>query len=588
MRKTKIVCTLGPATDSTKVLREIILAGMNVARFNFSHGTHPEQLKRYKMLKSLREELQIPVAALLDTKGPEIRLGKFKGDKVMLQTDQLFVLTPRKVEGDETVASISFSSLYEDVTVGSRILIDDGKIEMIVTEVRGEDIVCQVINGGSVSNNKGLNVPGVFLSMPYLSTRDREDILFGIENGFDFIAASFTRSANDINDIRSLLMENGGENIKIIAKIENQEGVTNIDEIVAASDGIMIARGDLGVEIDYAEIPIVQKNLIKRCYLSGRPAITATQMLDSMMTNPRPTRAEISDVANAIYDGTSAIMLSGETAAGKYPVESVRTMEAIASRTEEDIRYYNRFKSRQTGEGRLAVTDAVAHATCTTAMEIGADAIITVTRSGETARMLCKYRPQTPIVACVMDEQTSRQLNLSWGVSPICMEYANSTDEMIEKSVDAAQEKGLVNDGDIVVITAGVPVGVSGTTNMLKAHLVGDALASGTGVGENNISGQVCVCLNTEDVKQKFKAGDILVVTSTNNDMLDEMRDAAAIITEEGGTANHAAIVGLTLNKPVIVGVAGAVKVLEDGQKIVVDAKRGVIRGMPKHPEKVH
>ncbi|MDL2293454.1 pyruvate kinase [Ruminococcaceae bacterium OttesenSCG-928-D13] len=580
MRKTKIVCTLGPATDRDGVLREMILAGMDVARFNFSHGTHAEQQKRLEMLRANREDLGLPVAALLDTKGPEIRLGDFKDGAATLKTGQVFVLTPRDVLGDETVAAITFKNLYADVSVGSRILLDDGKIEMVVSEIRGQDIICKVLNGGAISNHKGINAPGVHLSMPYLSSQDRADILFGIEQGFDIIAASFTRNAQDINDIRQLLVENGAPDIKIIAKIENQEGVSNIDEILTASNGIMIARGDMGVEIDFTEIPIIQKKLIERCYNSGRPAITATQMLESMMTNPRPTRAEITDVANAIYDGTSAIMLSGETAAGSYPVEAVRTMAAIAERTESDINYPELFRLRISHDARLSITESVAHASCTTAMDTGADAIITVTASGETARMLCKYRPSTPIIACVMSEQIARQLNLSWGITPITMPYANNTDEMIDYSVAAALKAGLVREGDLVVITAGVPVGVSGTTNMMKAHLIGDVLASGVGISRHNVTGHIRVCLDAADLKNKFKPGDVLVTASTGNQMLEAMREAAAIITEEGGMNSHAAIVGLTLDKPVIVGVHGATQ-LKDGQLVSVDSRRGVIRAMP-------
>lgn len=582
MRKTKIVCTLGPATDKEGVLRAMMLAGMDVARFNFSHGDHDEQLIRLQQLRKLQAELDLPVAALLDTKGPEIRLGNFTNGKVLLQTGQMFVLTPRDIPGDETVSSITFKNLYQDVSVDSRILLDDGKLEMIVTEVRGEDILCKVLNGGELSNHKSVNVPGVHLSMAYLSPQDKADLLFGAKNGFDFVAASFTRSARDIQDIRHLLDENGGEKIRIIAKIENQEGVDNIDEILAVANGLMVARGDMGVEIDFTEIPILQKRLIRRCYSSGRPAITATQMLDSMITHPRPTRAEITDVANAIYDGTSAIMLSGETAAGQYPLESVRTMAAIAERTESEISYRNLFKARAASETHLSVTAAVAHATCTTAIDTSADCILTVTNGGETARMLSKYRPPMPIIACVVDDQTRRQLNLSWGITPIVMPYANNTDELIDLAVQAAQRAGLVRDGDLAVITAGVPVGVSGTTNMLKVHLVGDMLLAGVGINNQNAIGSVCVCLDSDDIRLKFRSGDVLVTKATDNDMLDAMRMASAIITEEGGMNSHAAIVGLTLDKPVILGATGATHKLEDTQVVSVDSKHGIVRAMPQ------
>ncbi len=582
MRKTKIVCTLGPETDREGVLRGMILAGMNVARFNFSHGTHAEHAKRLVLLEALRKELNMPVAALLDTRGPEIRLGMFRGGQAKLVAGQSFMLTGREMEGDAAAATITFKNLWQDVRAGQSILMDDGLIELEVTGISGTDILCEVKNGGIIRDQKGVNVPGAQLSMPFVSPADRDDILFGATHGFDFIAASFTRSAADVLDIRRLLAENGGEHIRIIAKIENQQGVPNIDEILAVSDGVMVARGDMGVEIDFTEIPIIQKRLIERCYRSGRPAITATQMLESMVANPRPTRAEITDVANAIYDGTSAIMLSGETAAGQYPVESVRTMAAIAERTEGDISYATRFNSHlHDEESRLTVTGAVAHATCATAIDTGAKAILTVTCSGETARQLSRYRPGTPIIACVMDEYVWRQMALSWGVTPIVMPYASSTDEMISMSVKAAQDAGLLKDGDLVIITAGLPVGIAGTTNMLKAHLVGDALVSGAGVGAKNASGRVCLVHNAVDLDAKFKPGDVLVAPFTSNEMLAAMKDAAAIITEEGGMGSHAAIVGLTLEKPVVVGAVGAVAKLRDGMMVTVDTEHGIVREMP-------
>lgn len=581
MRKTKIVCTLGPATDTGEVLRDMILAGMDVARFNFSHGTHDEHKVRLEKLSTLRTELGIPVAALLDTRGPEIRLGDFTGGGADLVTGQKFVLTSRDVMGDDTTASVTFKNLYQDVTVGSRLLFDDGKIELSVSEIRGTDIICDVLNNGHISNHKGVNAPGIHLSMPYLSPSDRADLLFGLQSGFDFIAASFTRSARDVLDIRQLLDENGGENMKIIAKIENQEGVANIDEILSAADGIMIARGDMGVEIDFTEIPILQKQLIEKCYRSGRPAITATQMLDSMMQNPRPTRAEITDVANAIYDGTSAIMLSGETAAGLYPVQAVHTMAAIAERTESDISYTSRIMMRRRGDdAHLTVAGAVAHATCTTAIDTCAKAILTVTQSGETARLLSKYRPPTPIIACVMDDQICRQLSLSWGILPLIMPYAGDTDELISLSTATAAEAGLVEDGDLLVITAGVPVGISGTTNMMKVHLVGDALITGVGIGGENAIGPVRIISSSTDLAG-FNHGDILVASSTTNAMLDAIREAAAVITEEGGTGSHAAIVGLTLGKPVIVGATGATARLTEGMRVTVDPQHGIVRELP-------
>ncbi len=582
MRKTKIVCTLGPATDHDGVLREMIDAGMDVARFNFSHGGHNEHLGRFKLLQKEREAAGKPVAALLDTRGPEIRLGNFEGGKAHLKKGQEFTLTPREVMGSASMASITYKNLWQDVAEGGRILLDDGLIGLTVCRLAGEDIVCRVENGGPVSDHKGVNVPGARLSMPYIGQADRADLIFGIETGFDFVAASFTRSAADILDLKKLLGENGGENIKIIAKIENREGVNNIDEILAVADGIMVARGDMGVEIDFTEIPILQKRLIEKCYRSGRPVITATQMLESMMENPRPTRAEITDVANAIYDGTSAIMLSGETAAGKYPAESVRTMAAIALRTESDIPYAGNFNMHlHDEEARMTVTGAVAHATCDTAIDTGAAAILTVTCSGETARQLSRHRPPTPIIACVMDGGVCRQLALSWGVTPIVMPYAVNTDEMIALSVAAATKAGLVEDGNLVIITAGLPVGISGTTNMMKAHLVGDALVTGAGVGLKNAVGSACLAGSLADLKAKFRAGDVLVAGHTTNDMLFAIKEAAAVITEEGGMGSHAAIVGLTLEKPVIVGAVGAMNKLRDGMRISVDAEHGIVREMP-------
>ena len=579
MRKTKIVCTLGPATDSEDTLRRMVEAGMNVARFNFSHGTHEDHRTRLEMLRRVRAELKQPIAALLDTKGPEIRLRDFAGGRVTLKTGDNFVLTTREVEGTAEICSITYRDLPQDVHVGNRILLDDGLIGMVVTKVSGTDITCKILNDGTVSNHKSINVPEVRLSMPYLSKQDTEDIIFGVENDFDFIAASFTRSARDILDIRELLDRHKCDHIKIIAKIENHEGVENLDEILAVSDGIMVARGDMGVEIDFTEIPIIQKNIIWHCYNGGKPVITATQMLESMMNNPRPTRAEITDVANAIYDGTSAIMLSGETAAGKFPVEAVKTMSAIAERTEADINYDKRLRNRGL-EDHMGVADAMAHAACTTAMDIKARAIVTVSKSGETARLLCKYRPTPPIIACVTTEQVYRHLSLSWGIVPMVMPMVKTTDDLISTSAALAQQAGYLQEGDLAVITAGVPVGVSGTTNMIKAHLVGDSLLSGVGVGKLVGTGRLCICRSETDVKSKFHPGDVLVIASTSNDILDAMKKASAIIAEEPGLNSHAAIVGLTLEKPVIVGATGATHKLKDGLKVAVDAERGLIRAM--------
>ena len=579
MRKTKIVCTLGPATDREGVLRQMLEAGMNVARFNFSHGSHAEHKGRLDALKALRAELGLPVAAMLDTKGPEVRLKSFAAGSVMLRTGQEFTLTTRDIVGDEQGCSITYADLPGDVKAGDTILLDDGLVRLTVLETTAADVRCRVENDGAMKNNKGVNVPGIRLSMPYMSQRDREDILFGVEQGFDFIAASFVRTADDVREIRRLLDE-ADSSIQIIAKIENQEGVSNLAEILSVADGIMVARGDMGVEIDFTEIPIIQKDMIAQCVAAGKPVITATQMLDSMMENPRPTRAEITDVANAIYDGTSAIMLSGETAAGRYPVEAVQTMDAIARKTEshtDDARLLG-LRCRN----RMNITAATAHAACTTAMDIGADAILTVSQSGATARLVSRFRPGTTVVACLLSERVQRQMALYWGVVPLLMPYAQNTDQLIEFAIQAAEKAELVKQGDLVVITAGVPVGVSGTTNMIKVHLVGGALLNAVGVGASNASGPLCVCRSLEDVAAKFRPGDVLVVPYTTNDLLPYIRQAAAVISEESGTNGHAATVGLTLGKAVIVGAAGAVQRLKDGAMVSVDCARGVVQTLPQ------
>ena len=578
MRKTKIICTLGPSTDKGDVLRDLIANGMNVARFNFSHGSYEEHGGRLAKLKALREELGKPVAALLDTKGPEIRLKEFKNGVEMLEAGQTFTLTTREVEGTKEICSVTYKDLPQDVQPGGTIMLDDGLIMLHIEQVTDTDIICTVLNSGKIKTKKGVNVPGVHLSMPYLSQKDREDIIFGVQNGFDFIAASFVRTAQDVYDIRNLLNEYDS-NIRIIAKIENREGVNNIDSILSAADAVMVARGDLGVEIDFTELPGIQKDIIDRSFSFGKPIVTATQMLDSMMVNPRPTRAEISDVANAIYDGTSAIMLSGETAAGDYPVEALKTMSVIAERTENEEHY----RSQRHAEIQISVSDATAHAACLTAKDVNAAAIVTVSESGNTARLLSKYRPKQPIIACVMDEQVQRQLSLSWGITSLLMGPAHSTDELIEMSTALAEKNGYLHNGELAVVTAGVPVGVSGTTNMIKIHMVGNCLATGVGVGRGktdlvSASGKACVCRTLEEVKAKFRPGMVLVVPSTTNEMLGYVRDAAALVVEEPGLNSHAAIVGNSLLKPTIVGAAGACSHIRDGLDIAVDCAHGSVQ----------
>ena len=580
MRKTKIVCTLGPATDRDGVLRKMLMAGMNVARFNFSHGSHEEHLGRLKSLRALREELDLPVAAMLDTRGPEIRLKTFAGGSVQLRTGQTFTLTTQDIVGDETTCAITYSDLPQDVKTGDTILLDDGLVRLTVQETTATAIRCVVENDGVMKDRKSVNVPNVRLSMPYMSQRDREDILFGVEQGFDYIAASFVRTAADVRELRQLL-DSCNSNIRIIAKIENQEGVSNLPDILAAADGVMVARGDMGVEIDFTEIPVIQKEIIAQCVACGKPVITATQMLDSMIEHPRPTRAEITDVANAIYDGTSAIMLSGETAAGKYPVEAIRTMDAIAQRTEADINYSKRMQNIS-NQGRISIAAATAHAACTTAMDIRADAILTVSKSGTTARLVSRFRPGTTVAALLMDPQVQRQMALYWGVVPLTMPQASSTDELVDLAVESAEKAGVVRQGDLVVITAGVPVGVSGTTNMIRVRQVGGSLLNAVGIGEKKTAGPLCVCRTLEQVREKFRPGDVLVVPYTTNDLLPYLRQAAAVISEEASGDGHTATVGLTLDIPVIVGAAGATRQLQDGVMVSVDCARGMVGVLPQ------
>ena len=576
MRRTKIVCTLGPSTDKDDVLRNLMKNGMNVARMNFSHGTHEEQKARLDMIKKLREELNLPVAALLDTKGPEIRIGDVEGGKLELKPGQEFTLTTEEMLGTEKKVTITYKELYKDVEPGDSILIDDGLIGMEVVRIDESDIVCRVKNGGFISNHKGVNVPGVELNMPFVSPKDLADIVFAVEQDYDFIAASFTRTAEDIMEIRKILQEHGGEKIHIIAKLENKQGVNNCEDILRVADGIMIARGDMGVEIPLEEVPVIQKELIRKAMHMGKPVITATQMLDSMMKNPRPTRAETSDVANAIYQGTSAIMLSGETAAGAYPIEAVQTMAKIAERTEQDIDYSREFKPRKLAEAP-DVTSAISHATCTTAADLKAAAIVAVSKSGRTVSRIAKYLPVCPIIGCTTDERVYRQLNLLWGVTPVVMEEANTADELFDHAVELAEQKDLIARGELVVIAAGVPVGLSGTTNMMKVQIAGNALVTGKGANKLKASGNVCVCSNDEDLEKKFRAGDIVVVEQTTNEMVHKLKDAAGIITETGDRYSHAAVVGMTLEIPVITSARNATRILKSGTFVTMDAEQGIV-----------
>jgi len=575
IRKTKIVCTMGPNLFEKHLIAPLMKAGMNVARFNFSHGTYETHQHYYDEVCRIRDELGLPVATMLDTKGPEIRVRSFKNGRVTLQNGQLFTLTTDEVEGDEERVSITYKELPQDIAVGSSILIDDGLIGMQVERIDGADIVCRVLNGGVVSNNKGVNIPNAHLSMPFISEKDHQDILFAIKNGYDFIAASFTRCADDIMQIRHILQENNCHTINIIAKIENMEGVENIDEILRVVDGVMVARGDLGVEVPLEDVPSLQKKLIQRGIAAGKPVITATQMLDSMIKNPRPTRAEATDVANAIYDGTSAIMLSGESAVGAYPVEAVETMVRIALRAEADMDYIRRF-SRDTSAS-TDVTNAISHATVTSAHDLNASAIITVTKSGSTARILSRYRPACVIVGCTTEKHVWRQLALSWGTVPLMIAEESNTDDLFEHAVDAAVQNGLVHDGELVVLTAGVPLGISGTTNLMKVHVVGHLLSRGQGLHGGKVIAPLCVIRNLEKDAKDFNTGDVIVCHQTTREMFSMLRKSSAIVLEDDNPEGHGAIAGMSLDIPVIIGAKNATNILKSGAVVTVDGEKGTV-----------
>ncbi|WP_061578741.1 pyruvate kinase [Saccharococcus caldoxylosilyticus] len=578
MRKTKIVCTIGPASESVDKLVQLIEAGMNVARLNFSHGDHMEHGRRIQNIREAAKRTGKKVAILLDTKGPEIRTHDMENGSIELKEGSQFVISMKEVLGTPEKISVTYEGLIDDVVPGSKILLDDGLIglEVVSIDKQAREIVTRVLNGGVLKNKKGVNVPGVRVNLPGITAKDRQDILFGIEQGIDFIAASFVRRASDVLEIREVLEENDALHIQIIAKIENQEGVDNIDEILEVADGLMVARGDLGVEIPAEEVPLIQKVLIKKCNMLGKPVITATQMLDSMQRNPRPTRAEASDVANAIFDGTDAVMLSGETAAGHYPVEAVKTMHRIALRTEQALQYRD-ILGQRTRESATTITDAIGQSVAHTALNLDVAAIVTPTVSGKTAYMISKYRPKAPIVAVTSSESVSRKLALVWGVYSQVAPQAKTTDEMLDIAVDAAIESGVVKHGDLVVITAGVPVGETGSTNLMKVHVIGDIIAKGQGIGRKSAFGKAVIAKTAEEATRKMVEGGILVTNSTDADMMAALEKAAAIITEEGGLTSHAAVVGLSLGIPVIVGVENATAILKDGQEITVDAGFGAV-----------
>ena len=578
MRKTKIVCTIGPASESPEMLEKLITAGMNVARLNFSHGDHEEHAIRIAAIRDAAERMKKPVGILLDTKGPEIRTHSMENGEIHLVTGQVIDISMTEVVGTESCFSVTYDRLIEDVDQNDIILLDDGLIELRVLAKDLEQGLIHTIveNAGVLKNKKGVNVPGVSVKLPGITEKDAADILFGIEQGVDFIAASFVRTAKDVLEIRELLEQNNGSHIQIIPKIENQEGVDNIDEIIEVSDGLMVARGDLGVEIPAEEVPLVQKSLIKKCNQVGKPVITATQMLDSMQRNPRPTRAEASDVANAIIDGTDAIMLSGETAAGIYPVESVATMNKIAERTENSLDYRS-IVSQRSRERQANMTEAISQAVAFTSINLGVKAVLAPTESGNTAKMIAKYRPGVSIIAVTSQLATAQKLTLVWGVRPIVTHAVTTTDEILELSVDEALNSGYVSHGDVVVITAGVPVGEAGTTNLMKVHVIGDLLARGQGIGKASVVGKAIIAKNAGEALAYDTEGAIIVTVGSDREMMPAIEKCAGIITEEGGLTSHAAVVGLSLGIPVIVGVKEATSLIRHGQEITMDAETGVI-----------
>lgn len=577
LKKTKIVCTIGPSSESPEILEELINNGMNVARLNFSHGTHEEHLAKIKTIRKVRRKLNVPVAIMLDTKGPEIRTGNFNVDEVFLKPGDVFTLTTRDVEGTEDIVSVSYEGLPNDVEPGSIIYIDDGLVQLEVTQIiDGTDVICKALNNGILSNHKGVNLPGSKTNLPAITPKDIEDIKFGIENDIDLIAASFVRKKEDVYEIRRILEDNGGEHIKIISKIESQEGVDNIEEIIEASDGIMVARGDLGVEIRTELIPIVQKEIIRKVNKAAKPVITATQMLDSMIRNPRPTRAETTDVANAIIDGTDCVMLSGETAGGKYPVQAVKTMRDICITTELSDDFIEKVYNTKV-VSRRNTTNSIARSTCQIARELDARTIISCTSSGNTSRIISKFRPRTTIVAATTTESVARQLSIVWGVYPLVIKEAHETDELIERAIVGGLSEGYLEEGDVTVVTAGVPLGVSGSSNLIKVHVIGDILTSGTGIGAKSVAGKAVIGSTRKELENKFEEGDIIVAKFTDSDITEFIEKASAIVTETGGLTSHTAVAAVHFGIPAVVGAVNAQNIVKDGQTVTVDPIGGVI-----------
>ena len=576
MKKTKIVCTIGPSSDSYEVLKALVNEGMNVARLNFSHGTHPEHKKRIDTIKKLRDDIDEPIAIMLDTKGPEIRIKTFKDGMIRIEQGQDFTLTSEDLEGDETKVSVTYKDIAKDLKADDRVLIDDGLVEFTVISVDEKNVYMKAVNSGELSDRKGVNLPSVKVNLPTLTEKDIEDLIFGIENDVDFIAASFIRSAKDVLEIRKILESNGGDDIKIISKIENLEGVQNIDEIIDASDGIMVARGDMGVELDEEDIPLVQKDIIRKCNLKGKFVITATQMLDSMIRNPRPTRAEVTDVANAILDGSSAIMLSGETAAGNYPVKACEMMRKIAVKIEDSLDYKIIVDSTN-DEHEINITNSIAKATREAALDLDAKVIIAATTSGLTARNISKFKPKSLIIAATTDEKVRRQLAIEWGVYPIRATLASSIDDLFYESINILKNIKFVKEGELVILTAGMPLGKAGSTNIMMVKTVGKLLCKGMGIGKHKISARACVAKNAKELEETFSDGDIIVTIGVYKDMLPYIQKSSGIITVEGGLTSQGAIVGINYHLATVVGVGEAMNSIKTGDIISIDATTGEI-----------
>lgn len=571
-KKTKIVCTLGPSSQTPEIIENLINSGMNIARFNFSHGTHEEHKKRIDLVRNISKKSQIPIALMLDTKGPEIRLGSFENGSIIMKAGQPFTLTTRSLIGNETIVSVNYKDLPKDISIGSHILLSDGLVTLSVERITDTEIHTQILNTGKMSDRKRVAIPGTILNLPAISQSDIEDILFGIDMHMDFIAASFIQKGEDIIAIRKLLEDNHST-IKIIAKIECQTAVQNIDEIIQLSDGIMVARGDLGVEIPAEKVPTLQKMLIQKCNIAGKPVITATQMLESMCANPRPTRAETSDVANAILDGTDAIMLSGETANGLYPIEAVTTMSRVATYTEGHYPFHHQTQHY----AAPTTTESIGKGVVKIAEDLHAAAIIASTEKGSTAQMISKFRPSCPIIAVSPHKDIIRTLQLNWGVQAILGEPAKNSDEVVHTAIQSALTHHLINVGDLVVLTAGVPVGQSGSTNMIRVQVVGDILLSGTGIGKGSAIGTVCIADTLTNLKQRFTDDCILVLKSAEPEFISYMKRAKAIVAEESGLTSEAAIIALTLGLPAVIGAKNATKILKNNDTVTVDSNRDTI-----------